>query len=524
MESRSESGSSTEAELDPGWTQAADTSEATSLREIPANVINVSSNPIGSGLKEGEFCAREDVLEQLAQELLPLDDEADRANARLRHFALCGLGGIGKTETAVEFCRRHSEHFDLIFWIVADNLAKLNEQCQQIADYLGLGNSSHCSDSVIAGETLRQWLEHPVKPSGNSHALFSSIQEGAMARWLIVLDGAGVIWCEDWPGGPGSLLITSRNPMYKSEFNPVRNPWVRERYGTKLDPMSEDQYGIELEPLSEVQSLSLLRSLITTSERDAEVCMSIARALGGIPLAISQISALIREKSWSLREVGLAVDEPHLFASLFQSTPDIGTYPHSIATAWCIDSPSEIPKELIQLTFFFHGEKIREELLTNVFLGHGMNGRARSWIRYEIGRNELLWSSLIQRDKGQKTISVNPLVQDVMFSYPGSHSKSGQFHLVLRALWEDWPAALPKPPGGEVGSCAGDPLRTRKPPEERRLPGPKSFGQRLNLNRRQECASIYPHIKRLHRILGAMPQLPADTGILFARVLIEASW
>ena len=38
-------------------------------------------------------------------------------NIRCRLFVLRGLGGIGKTQLAVEFMRRHKDGFSAIFWL-----------------------------------------------------------------------------------------------------------------------------------------------------------------------------------------------------------------------------------------------------------------------------------------------------------------------------------------------------------------------------------------------------------------------
>lgn len=46
----------------------------------------------------------------------------------LKQFALYGMGGLGKTEIATEFTFRHKEAFDAVFWIRADDPAKLGRQ------------------------------------------------------------------------------------------------------------------------------------------------------------------------------------------------------------------------------------------------------------------------------------------------------------------------------------------------------------------------------------------------------------
>ena len=67
-----------------------------------------------------------DVLERLKEALVP-NDSYQAGNGGPRTFALCGLGGVGKTEIAVEFMFLQQKKFDAIFWLQADGLSKLTE-------------------------------------------------------------------------------------------------------------------------------------------------------------------------------------------------------------------------------------------------------------------------------------------------------------------------------------------------------------------------------------------------------------
>lgn len=83
-----------------------------------------------------DFCGREDILKRLATELLPSKDMVTTTGTVLKQFALCEFGGIGKTEIAREFARRHENSFDAVFWVVADEIAKLDYHYQQICWHL----------------------------------------------------------------------------------------------------------------------------------------------------------------------------------------------------------------------------------------------------------------------------------------------------------------------------------------------------------------------------------------------------
>src|SRR5205823_4524053 len=78
------------------------------------------------------FTGREDVLDRLHAAL------ASESAAALTHtpHAISGLGGIGKTQTAVEYAYRHRENYSAVFWTRADDAAALMSGFADIARLL----------------------------------------------------------------------------------------------------------------------------------------------------------------------------------------------------------------------------------------------------------------------------------------------------------------------------------------------------------------------------------------------------
>jgi hypothetical protein len=68
-------------------------------------------------------------------------------NTGLAHVALFGLGGVGKTQIALEYAYRHLQDYTAIFWINAETNLKLAESFGAQAIALGLGK----------GESLEQY-------------------------------------------------------------------------------------------------------------------------------------------------------------------------------------------------------------------------------------------------------------------------------------------------------------------------------------------------------------------------------
>lgn len=80
-------------------------------------------------VRNHEFYGRQDILLQLDQHLLTPSAEAAFSGEPQspRHVAICGIGGVGKTSIAIEYAFSRQDMFDAIFWIRADEPAKLEQ-------------------------------------------------------------------------------------------------------------------------------------------------------------------------------------------------------------------------------------------------------------------------------------------------------------------------------------------------------------------------------------------------------------
>src|SRR5947199_2945194 len=66
------------------------------------------------------FTGQEKVLTQLADAL-----KAGQATALSQPQAIIGLGGIGKTQIALEFAYQHALEYDVVLWVLADTRESL---------------------------------------------------------------------------------------------------------------------------------------------------------------------------------------------------------------------------------------------------------------------------------------------------------------------------------------------------------------------------------------------------------------
>jgi hypothetical protein len=238
-----------------------------------------------------------------------------------------------------------------------------------------------------------------------------------------------MILADYWPQGSGSILITSRDPLAKSIFT------------TRTS-------GLDLGPLTQQDSLSLFNHLTAASgEPEDDAARQISDALGGVPLAISQMAGIIRRQDLTFSEFLELYTYHEEHASLYETKFDTNlvTYRHSLSTVWAFEKLKPQARRLLELISFLDPDIVGEELLMEAsveLLSDGAQFRKSNYIE---ARADLLQSSLVQRDKHKQLISVHRIVQDAILATMDAAGKRSTFDRVVRILWADWPSAMPKP-------------------------------------------------------------------------------
>jgi len=64
--------------------------------------------------------------------------------------ALRGLGGVGKTQLAVEYAWRHSADYELVWWINVEQETLVGEQLAALAPHLGLPVTGNAATDTAA--------------------------------------------------------------------------------------------------------------------------------------------------------------------------------------------------------------------------------------------------------------------------------------------------------------------------------------------------------------------------------------
>src|SRR5262249_17333825 len=98
------------------------------------------------------FTGREDVLSQLYRTL-----HTENIVALSHPQGISGLGGIGKTQLALEYAYRYSTEYQAVLWVRADSMATLTSSFVELAHVLELPERHEQGQEIIVQAVLR-WL------------------------------------------------------------------------------------------------------------------------------------------------------------------------------------------------------------------------------------------------------------------------------------------------------------------------------------------------------------------------------
>lgn len=94
---------------------------------------------------------------ELLRVLLSRLSEQNR-NVGLSQVALYGLGGVGKTQVALEYTYRYFNDYRAIFWINAETSLKLAQSFSARAIDLGLAEGHSVEQHNQLREIFKKWL------------------------------------------------------------------------------------------------------------------------------------------------------------------------------------------------------------------------------------------------------------------------------------------------------------------------------------------------------------------------------
>ncbi|KAL3429649.1 purine and uridine phosphorylase [Aspergillus tetrazonus] len=310
-------------------------------------------------------------------------------------IAICGLGGVGKTQIALELAYRTRERDPeiSIFWIPCTSYASVEQACMNIAQLVGMQG---------------------LKPGEAKDRVKSYLSQGGPGRWLLIFDNADDM--DMWVGvsaaaagladfipqsDQGRILFTTRN----------RKLAVNLASSSVIEVLEPDiQTGLKI-----LEKALIRKDLVD----DRDVALALLEQLMFLPLAIIQAAAYINSNDIGVSNyiTLLQEQEPDVIDLLSEDFGDDARYQeiqNPVATTWLISfqkiqesnplateylsfmaclNPREIPQSLIPPAksrkdkleavgllkgFAFVSEQVQDHALS---LHRLVRLSARNWLR-----------------------------------------------------------------------------------------------------------------------------------------------
>jgi hypothetical protein len=438
-------------------------------------VLNLPYFPQKLPPKHPNFFGREDTFNLIDAAL-----NADRAapvGDQLRTFALCGVGGVGKTETAISYISSRRHKFDAIFWVAADNRNILFEEYARISTDLQIVNPQDTQDLMAICETTRWWLSNPVKAFDKP---FADLNE---ARWLLVFDNVdNFAVLEDlWPStGIGSVLLTSRNALAKAQVFTATN-------------------GCDLEPFSEVQSVRFLNSLTQHPlDETNESAKSLVQLTGGLPLLINQMAGAMRNQNFTHSQM-LDMLQAAGISALYDgrigqaSQQDQERQILTLSSKLGLEPLKADSRALLEVISFLDPDKIPKSIFEEHIAVAGLSGLATEKDGFESSIKQLIHSSLILEDTGATDLRLHRIVQDVVREAMSASRRAEALISTVKLVAESWHF---------IGLLA-----------------------RWEIQRYDDCAVVFPSVVRVlthYQEMSKTGQAPASE--IAARLFNDSGW
>lgn len=195
----------------------------------------------GVPLRNPAFTGRETLLLNLQRAL------EQRSKTSVLPHALHGMGGVGKTQLAVEFAYRYADRYDIVWWIPAEHQSLVLQSLFQLGRRLDVPGTEDLQQA--ASLVLQKLAASPL-------------------RWLLIYDNANEP--EDiarlMPPAGGHVILTSRNPTWSEVWDPI-----------------------EVDVFDRPESIELVRK--RSESVSAEDADRLADRLGDLPLALDQAAS-----------------------------------------------------------------------------------------------------------------------------------------------------------------------------------------------------------------------------------------
>jgi tetratricopeptide (TPR) repeat protein/transcriptional regulator with XRE-family HTH domain len=331
------------------------------------------------------FTGREHLLVSLHEHL-----SATKTTAPVQPQALYGLGGIGKTQIAIEYVYRYGDEYTHVFWVWAANRETL------IADFL----------------TLAELLGLPEKDEQNQRRGVDAIKRWLASNdgWLLVMDNADDLSLaqEFLPAHhKGYILLTTRSPATGAIAT-----------GVEVEKLS--LYEGTLLLLRQAKLLEANTPLDRMPAADRTIAEHIVREMDGLPLALMQAGAYIEETGYSLTSY-LQLYSTHHKDLLARHSNLSRSYSETVATTWLlsfqqIEETNPTSVDILRFCTFLAPDAIPETLIIRGIaeIDDVLRKEVMDQFKFNQALEMLRRYSLMRRDGSAPMLGIHRLVQTVL--------------------------------------------------------------------------------------------------------------
>jgi tetratricopeptide (TPR) repeat protein len=373
--------------------------------QVPTWYVPYRRNPI--------FTGQEDILTRLRTALTMHKTAALTQQATPQ--AISGLGGIGKTQIALEYAYRYGQEYQAVLWAQADSREALVLAYSKLASLLSLPEKDATDKSVVV-EAVKHWL------ATHNH-------------WLLILDNADEIaLVDDFLSEvvPGHVLLTTRAQAHGTLA-----------HGLAVQEMAPDEGALLL--LRRAKVLAEDATLRQASEADRKAALELAKELGGLPLAVDQAGAYIEETGCGIDGYTQRYERQHTIL-LKRRGKLVTDHPEPVATTWLlsltkVEELNRAAADLLRLCAFLHPDAIPEELLVaeDVDLGPDLGTLAGDPVALDDALETLSRFSFVRRNTVAQALSTHRLVQAVLRDAMREEQARQWAERVVRILYHHFP-------------------------------------------------------------------------------------